>query len=479
MEFPSVRSAVTADARTPESPSPVRAWVITILLLVFMLINFADKAVLGLAAKPITHDFGLSASEYGLLSSAFYFLFSISAIVVGFVSNRVRAKWVLLVMAVIWALAQLPVLGVASFGVLMACRVVLGAAEGPANPVAMHAASKWFPNEKRSLPSAVLNMGSAIGVTLGAPLLTAIIVAYGWRWAFFSLFAVGMAWVLVWAVAGKEGTVAGTASVHAPQAPPTETPEAAGTLEAAGAAGAAKPRVAYRRILLSGTWLGGFFAGFAAYWALALLTAWIPDYLETGLGYSVSATGTLVILPWAALAVFNLSQGAVTEWLMRRGVSSRRARGVLGGVAVLVSGVAMVLFPIVGDRPLQLALLTIAFSLGGIFFAIALTVNAEISPTRQRGAVLSISIGLITTAGLLAPYLTGQVIDAVGSATRGYTVAFAIAGALSIAGGLLAVILVRPERDARRLGLPGRGGGAGAAAGGHRGMRDDTRPPGS
>ncbi|MFD2415951.1 MFS transporter [Amycolatopsis pigmentata] len=436
MKLSSTRSETATTAVV--SPSAVRAWVVTILLLGFMLINFADKAVLGLAAKPIMHDLGLSASDYGLLSSAFYFLFSISAIVVGFVSNRVRTKWVLLVMAVIWALSQLPVAGAAGFGVLLASRVVLGAAEGPANPVAMHAASKWFPNEKRSLPSAVLNMGSAIGVTLGAPLLTAVIVGYGWRWAFFSLFAVGMVWVLVWALLGKEGTVASTASVHAADAPLTEADE---------------PRVPYRRILLSGTWLGGFFAGFAAYWALTLLTAWVPPYLETALGYSVSTTGTLVILPWAALAVFNLGQGAVTEWLMRRGVSSRLARGVLGGVAVLVAGAAMVLFPVTGSRTVQLVLLTIAFSLGGIIFAIALTVNAEISPTRQRGAVLSISIGLITTAGLLAPYLTGRIVEAAGKSTAGYTLAFTIAGVLSLAGGLLAVIFIRPERDARRLGL--------------------------
>lgn len=424
-------SSSTADRAVARTPSSGRAWLVTILLLAFMLINFADKAVLGLAAKPIMHDLHLSPSQYGLLSSGFYFLFSISAVVVGFVSNRVSTKWVLLVMAVIWALSQVPVLGGAGFGVLLACRVVLGAAEGPANPVAMHAASKWFRNEKRSLPSAVLNMGSAIGVTLGAPLLTMVIVHHGWRWAFFSLFAVGMVWVLVWAVLGKEGTVAGPASY---------SPDAA-------TAPAEEPRVAYCRILRSGSWLGGFAAGFAAYWALALLTAWIPPYLENGLGYSVTTTGTLVILPWAALAAFNLGQGAVTEWLMRRGVSSRLARGVLGGAAVGISGVAMLLFPFVGGG-LRLVLLTVAFSLGGIIFAIALTVNAEISPTRQRGAVLSISIGLITTAGLLAPYLTGLIVEA-----AGYTPAWVVAGVLSIAGGLLAVIFVRPERDAHRLGL--------------------------
>ncbi|MET8468554.1 MFS transporter [Streptomyces sp. NPDC006422] len=416
-----------------------RAWLVTFLLLVFMLINFLDKAVLGLAAKPIMHDLGLSPSEYGLLSSGFYFLFSISAVLVGFASDRVPAKWLLMAMAVVWALTMLPVLAPVGFGVLLASRIVLGAAEGPANPVAMHAVHKWFPNERRSLPTALLNVGPGIGVALASPLLVAVIAAFGWRWAFVSLFAVGVVWAVAWAILGKEGSVAASG------APAAGTPAPDGMEE---------PRVPYRRILLSGTWLGGFVAAFAAYWALALLIAWVPPYLETVLHYSAHTTGTLVVLPWIASAVFNLSQGVLTQWLMRRGVSSRMARGVLGGVAILVSGVAMLLFPNVPGGALQLGLLTLAFSLGGILFAIGVTVTSEITPARQRGSVLSLTVGIVTTAGLLAPYATGLIIEAAPDPAAGYGLAFGTAGVLMLLGGLLAIAFVRPERDALRLARP-------------------------
>ncbi|MFJ9176600.1 MFS transporter [Streptomyces sp. NPDC102360] len=408
----------------------------TFLLLVFMLINFLDKAVLGLAAKPIMHELGLSPSEYGLLSSGFYFLFSLSAILVGFASDRVPTKWLLMAMALVWALTMLPVLAPVGFGVLLASRVVLGAAEGPANPVAMHAVHKWFPNEKRSLPTALLNVGPGIGVALASPLLAAVIAAFGWRWAFVSLFAVGVVWALLWAVLGKEGSVSDAESQHAGGTPDIEADES---------------RVPYRRILLSGTWLGGFVGSFAAYWALALLIAWVPPYLETVLGYSPATTGTLVVLPWIATAVFNLAQGVLTQWLMRRGVSSRMARGVLGAVAILVAGIAMLLFPHAPAGGLQLALLTIAFSLGGVLFAIGVTVTSEITPSRQRGSVLSITVGIVTTAGLLAPYVTGLIIEAAPDPAAGYGLAFTAAGVLMLVGGLLAVIFVRPERDVRRL----------------------------
>lgn len=88
--------------------------------------------MLGLAADPIMTEFGLSPSAYGLLSSSFFFLFSLSALVMGFVSNRVRVKWILFTIALIWALTQLPVLVADGLGALLVSRTVLGAAEGPA-----------------------------------------------------------------------------------------------------------------------------------------------------------------------------------------------------------------------------------------------------------------------------------------------------------------------------------------------------------
>ncbi|MGH3439215.1 MAG: MFS transporter [Sciscionella sp.] len=402
-----------------------------------MLINFADKAVLGLAAKPIMHDLGLSPSEYGLLSSGVYILYGIAAIVVGFLSTRFATKWILLVMAIVWALTMLPMAWPVGFAVLLASRMILGAAEGPANPIGMHAAHKWFPNEKRNLPSALLNVGAGVGVVVAAPLLTTVIITYGWHWAFASLFVVGIVWAVLWLLLGKEGTVAGTASTHQPQTPHSHVDE---------------PHVPYRRILLSGTWLAATFASFVAYWALALLISWLPAYLETVLGYSARATGTLIVLPWAVNALLILGQGVLTQRLMRRGVSSRLARGVLGGIVVVIAGIGMLLFPSAIGW-FQIAMITVAFSFGGIVLTIGSTVTGEISPTRQRGAILSIYAAVATLAGVIAPYVTGRIIEAAATPTAGYTIAFTIAGVLLLLGGLPALLFVRPERDARRFGL--------------------------
>src|ERR1039457_5357251 len=109
-----------------------RAWVVVFLLFAFMLINFVDKTVIGLAGVPIMQELGLTPSQFGLVGSSFFFLFSISAIVTGFIVNRVQTRWVLAIMGLVWALSQFPMVGTVGLTTLMACRIALGAGEGPA-----------------------------------------------------------------------------------------------------------------------------------------------------------------------------------------------------------------------------------------------------------------------------------------------------------------------------------------------------------
>src|ERR1700742_4770411 len=102
-------------AQATPSETPKGAWKITFLLFLFMLVNFADKIVVGLAGVPIMTELKLEPEQFGLLGSAFFFLFSISAVAVGFLANRVATRWVLLALGIVWALAQFPMIGTVSF----------------------------------------------------------------------------------------------------------------------------------------------------------------------------------------------------------------------------------------------------------------------------------------------------------------------------------------------------------------------------
>ena len=184
-----------------------RAWIVVLLLFVFMVINFADKAVIGIAAVPIMQELELGPRQFGLLGSSFFLLFAVSSVTTGFLVNRVPTRWVLLAMGFIWALIQFPIIGSVGFETLVACRIALGAGEGPAAPVALHSAYKWFPNELRTLPTAVIVQGGAIGVLVALPLLNWVIVRWTWHWAFGSLGLVGLVWCALWVVFGREGSL--------------------------------------------------------------------------------------------------------------------------------------------------------------------------------------------------------------------------------------------------------------------------------
>ena len=95
-------------------------------------------------------------------------------------------------MALVWAATQLPMIGSVGLMTVIACRVTLGAAEGPAYPVALHSLYKWFPDRLRTVPSALVAQGAGLALTL--PALNWLIVRYSWNWAFGALGIAGLTW---------------------------------------------------------------------------------------------------------------------------------------------------------------------------------------------------------------------------------------------------------------------------------------------
>jgi MFS transporter, ACS family, D-galactonate transporter len=426
-ETPELRSADRLSG-TAESEQSA-AWLIVALLFLFMVINFADKAVIGIAAVPIMQELRLSPREFGLVGSSFFLLFSASAVVTGFVANRVQTRWVLLVMGIVWALTQFPMLGTAEFTTLLACRVALGAGEGPAYPVALHAAYKWFPDEVRTLPTAIVAQGGGVGIMVALPLLNWVIVHYSWHWAFGVLGFVGLAWVAAWLALGGEGPL--TAAATREGAPSAE-------------------RVPYIKLLFSPTILSAWCAGFGAYWGLSQALSWQGAFLIKGLGFAQGSIGLLGALPAGASVVMVIAAGWLSQRLLAHGVSSRAARGLLGGTCVALGGAALAIMPFVPNAALKIALTTIGVAVPSVIYVISNAVVAEITPTAQRGALLAIGTAISTSAGLLAPYVMGSVVERAATPLGGFNTGFVICGFIMLAGGIIGMALMRPERERMR-----------------------------
>ena len=409
-------------------PSPKEAWKITFLLFLFMLVNFADKIVVGLAGVPIMTELKLEPEQFGLLGSSFFFLFSFAAIVVGFIVNRIDTRWVLLALALIWALAQFPMVGTVGFTTLLICRVILGAGEGPAFSVAAHAVYKWFPDEKRTLPTAILSQGSAFGVILAVPALNWVIVNYSWHYAFGVLGVVGLMWVVAWLILGKEGPLVQTATMAT-----------------------ADPRVPYFQLLTSRTFIGCCAATFGAYWALSLGLTWFTPFIVKGLGFSQKEAGWISILPWVFGATVVLLTGWISQVMMARGVSTRGARGILGAAPLVVGGSILAVLPYLDGAGLQIAFLVFGSGLCGSIYVVCPPMLGEFTPVSQRGAVISIYSAIYTLAGIMAPSVMGSVLQHAAAPLDGYITGFTINAVIMIASGLLGLLLLWPNTERARL----------------------------
>ena len=415
-----------------EERTPKGAWGITGLLFSFMLINFADKTVVGLAAVPIMRDLDLTPRQFGFLGSSFSFLFAVSGILVGFVANRIATRWVLLALAFSWAVVQFPMVGAAGFATLVACRVLLGAGEGPAFSVAVHALYKWFPDQQRTLPTAVLTQGAAVGVIVALPALNWIVVRYSWHWAFFALGAVGLLWVLVWALLGREGPVAAPAL--------------------AAANSAARERVPYPRLLLSPTFIGCCLACFGGSWAIALGLTWFTPFIITGLGYSQQQAGWISALPWLMGAVAVLTTGFLSQALTARGASPRWARGVVGSTPLVVGGLILLVVPHLADSAWQIVLIVVGGGLCGSIFVVCPPIISSFTPVAQRAAVIAIFVAIYTSAGIFAPIVTGSVIETAATVLEGYYTGYTITGLVQLLGGLAGLLLLwATAQDTKKL----------------------------
>lgn len=410
----------------------IRGWTVIGLLFAFMMINYADKSVLGLVAVPMMRDMNLSATQFGLLGSAFYLLYSISGIGFGLLTRRVKTRWLLVGLALTWAAVQFPLALPVSFGTVLACRVLLGFGEGPAYPLALHAAYTWFDDRRRSVPTSIIQSGAAVGIMVAAPALTWVTERYSWRGAFLALGIIGLAWVVLWVVLGAEG--------------------AGGHVEASDDSTLVVEHVPFARLLLDPTVLVVTFQLFLASFVMVLGVIWGPIYLRTSLGYTAKETGWIFAAQLAVQLPLGLSINALSQYLIARGISTRFARGIFGSACFVIGGLAYLILLTAAGPGVKLVWLTIGAMLAIQVNTLGPQLLAELTPEPQRGAVLSISMSTAAIAGVLAPVLQGRLMDAVGS-QHAFNLAYCGIGVALLVLGALSVVLVHPERSKRRISM--------------------------
>lgn len=409
-----------------------RTYSVLVLLFLFQTLNFFDKLVFGLSAVPMMQELSLTPQQYGLIGSSFFLLFSLSGTLVGlFVIGRVKVKWILVILAATWSATQIPIFFTSSVAVLVACRIVLGMAEGPGLPTALHACYDWFPSDRRSVPSAVILQGISIGLLVGSPFLTYVILTYGWHTAFLVCGLLGLGWAALWLVIGGEGPFAAS---NADQKAPEAT-----------------AKVPERMLWLDATVVGVIVMSTMSYWIVGMSATWLPPYLQLGLGYSPTAAGWIISGIYLFQSPLLLIGSWLTQTMLRRGWSRRACLGNASGASLLASAVAL-LVAVYSGGALQLVLIAVAFAAPSLTTIFGPVILGAVAPSAQRGRLIVVIYSANAVSALASNAVTGRIVQGAGTdVPLGYTHAMMFTSAILLIGAIAAFALLFPDRTIARF----------------------------
>jgi ACS family hexuronate transporter-like MFS transporter len=194
---------------------PVRGtswrWWVCCLLLLATMINYMDRLTLNLLARHINDDLGLNKLDYGNIESGFALAFASGAILFGFLVDRWNVFWIYPLALIAWSACGFFSGFATGFWTLLACRVLLGAAEAANWPCALRTTQRILPPSDRAMGNSILQSGAAVGAII-IPLVLLLLFdeqrPQTWRIPFLVVGAFGVLWVFLWWSSVRPGDLA-------------------------------------------------------------------------------------------------------------------------------------------------------------------------------------------------------------------------------------------------------------------------------
>ena len=379
------------------------------LLALAMFINYADRGSLSVAAPALRDGLRISNAQMGVLLSAFFWTYALAQPAAGSLVQRLNVRWVLAAGLALWACATMLCGLAGGFGSLLALRLFMGVGESVIYPANARILAERAPEHLRGRCNGLISMGMCLGPAAGTLAGGLILAHLGWRAVFLSLGAVSLLWLAPWLTTSMPSTAPAAAPAARP-APQTSGPGYGELL---------------RHRALWAVSLGQFCYSYQFY----LLLTWLPLFLVKSQHYSLAVMAVLGAAVYAVQSLSALASGVLSDHLIRAGGSPTRVRKsfVLGGVAG--GGLALLLTGI-GPRELTLPCLLAAGVFTGLTNPMMFSIGQTLAGPTAGGRWMGIQNMFGNFAGILAPMVTGFVVEATGA----FTAAFVVAAVLSLAG---------------------------------------------
>jgi MFS family permease len=402
-----------------------------VILILSGTVNYLDRATLAVANPLIREDLGLNVAGMGVLLSAFLWSYAFSQLPAGALVDRIGPRRLLTVGLVVWSLAQAAAGLVTNFTLFVLARIALGIGESPQFTSATRVVRDWFNVRERGLPIGIVSTSPFIGQAIAPPLLTAMMLGFGWRWMFVVMGLAGLAVAAIWFAVFREPRDVDLDEEEKHHLTEGDPPHVLAPISFAHW----RQLFAFRSIW--GLMLGCFGIGYISW----LYGAWLPGYLEIERHMSIRSTGWIAAIPFALSIIGAAGGGWWADWLLARGVSPVNSRKI-----PLVTGVAgAALFTIcaaeASSNTVAVVCVTLAMMFGalcaGLFWALA-SVIVPSNCTASAGSMANFG-GYI--GGALVPMITGFIVQATGS----FEAALLLGGAIGLLSSLCYLLLIRNE----------------------------------
>ena len=400
-----------ASAGIANRSSPLRTFTPALVLLtVCLVINYVDRSNLSLAAPLLKEELHLSATQLGILFSAFFWAYTAMQFVSGWLVDRFTANRVIAVGFLVWSLATSVTGIVRGFVVLFLIRLVLGIGESVAIPGYSRILARYLPEEHRGFANGILVAAQRFGpavCTIGAGFL---IATYGWRPVFIGMGVISLAWLPAW----MKWMPRGAGLVH-----PVAT----------------VPRIV--DILRQRSFWGACAGQFSSTNVLYFTLLWIPLYLVHEHHLSLQAMTMTATVYYLIDATSSTTTGWLADFWIRQGMTPTLVRKSVMAIGHSAAAIALTGCALAGPHT-YFGWLMAAGVGSGIAGSGVFAFSQTLAGPQVAGTWTGLQNGFANLAGVVGPWITGMVVDRTGH----FEGAFLIVAGLLVAGGLSWVFAV-------------------------------------
>lgn len=389
-----------AESAPKTTKGDVKKWILVALLSLGAVIAFTSRMGVGvtLTLPSFVKMFQLTDVDRGVLNSAFFWVFAALQIPTGWVVDRFGVKRPYAVSFFFWGVVTLLTGMAYTLPLLIALRVLTGAAESIIMPASYSWIRKNFEEKRSGLALSIYMLGTKVGPALGAPAAAWLIMTYNWRLLYVVLGVIALLWLAPWLLLADRDAPTGEKKHSVTQKSPAPN----------------EPLVPFSKLLASPVVWGGFIVNFCYCYFVFYFMTWMPAFFVEHRHLSLSKMGVYTFFSFAGMGIVNVASGWTADWMIGRGGNPVTVRKTFTIVAFVIACTELLA---VNASP-NMALFWSVVSLSGLGLAsgnsLALCRVTMISRTAV-GRVTGLAGVSTALAGIGSPILSGWLLEKTGS----------------------------------------------------------------